>query len=216
MKGRRLLSLGVLLIISGAVLLVIASVRANSSAVVLGDYGYVFDATGYFHRGETVYVWMRAYEKWPNNHYVTEEIQFYLNVSFVASDGGRINLTVWYDGTPSSGGYGLTAPDYEVLNVSATGISGDPPVSEESAVALGKQNYLGGIVQRDCNLTIAFDKKTIHSIAGSDDPPYISLRKSGPVFPYSYLLPFGVVLPVLGVPPLVIGWRRRERAHHHK
>jgi hypothetical protein len=169
-----------------------------------------FYATGYFYRGETMYVSIVADRDWAKM--ITQDVLVFLNVSFIASDGGRIDLVVCYNAwTTDISGSTRAEPALDLINVSMIGSSGDVPVSEASARALAKAECLGGTVQRDCNLTVALDSRSVFNNFYSDVSPLIVLRASKTVFLYSYLLPFGLVLAVLAVPLLVFGWRKRKR-----
>lgn len=221
MLRRLLLSSGVLLLVLGVVLLGIAAIHATSTSETVKDVRgvyannvYDFNDTAHFQRGEAVYVVIRANPQWPGSAMLPPEIQLPLNVSFTASDGGNVSLVAYYDiNQPQQTGGGMNAPSMEVINVSVVGSSGAAPLS----VAEG-QEFLGGTVQRDCNLTVAFDSQSIQSLAGfgphSQDPPFFRWSKAESFFPYSYVLPFGIVLAVLAVPLLVIGWRKEERRRH--
>jgi hypothetical protein len=174
---------------------------------------YGFNATGYFHKGEMIYVTIRASQQW--GHVIPPDgVTVFLNVSFNASDGGSINLVACYDAEPSTGGYGMTAPSLELINVSVITSTIDAPLSAASARALAEGGYLGGTVQRDGNLTVALDGQSVFNNFMSHDPPLITLRKTEPIFLYSYLSPFGLVSVVLGVTLLVFGWRKRERRRY--
>jgi hypothetical protein len=215
MRRRLLLFPGAVLLLLGLILLGTAGVRTTSAREnVTQQYG--FEVTSYFRAGETIYVSVLPNQKW--GKVITMDVEVGLNFSFITSDGGWTNLTAYYLAAPAgeeSAGGMYSAPSMDLENVSGIVSSGGATLSDEASVATD-WGLVGGIVQRDGNLTVALDEQSVFRNFMSTDSPIIVLRKSEPVFPYSCLSPFGIVSVVLSVPFLVFGIRRKKERRRPK
>lgn len=209
MRKKLLLSSGILLLVLGLTLLVVASRSVNSPLRTVEGATTAFETTGYFYSGETMRLTMTTPHDWA--HLITDSVTVFLNFSFTASDGGSIRFRATFDAyTGDISGTTLQNPALDLINVSMFSSSGNAPVSEASVSKLADQGLLGGAVLRDGNVTVALDSQAVSNSFGSSIAPKIALRAEKTLFPYAYLLPFGVVSIVLAVPFLVLGWRKRE------
>jgi hypothetical protein len=209
MRKTLLLSSGILLLVLGSALLGVANSNVNSTSRTVKGATTAFETTGYFYSGETIRVVMTTPHDWM--HLISDSVTVFLNFSFTASDGGSIRFTAAFDAyTTDTSGLTRINPELDLINVSMFSSSGNAPVAEASVSKLANEGFLGGAVLRDGNVTFALDNQTASNDFGSSAAPKIALVADKTLFPYAYLLPFGVVSIVLAVPLLVLGWRKRE------